>query len=130
MTPKEALNEEMLRFEDALNKCETQSEEMYIKSRIENIKLRIQIERLSQVISQFAISQPMKPIIIEYSDEVIKQSLTELEELKRDVKRYFELSHNPKTNTNPSEMRPYIEWAEELTDLELHILSKVGKEHV
>ena len=50
------------------------------------------------------------------------------EELVRDVKRYFELSHNPKTNTNPSEMRPYIEWAEELTDLELHILSKVGKE--
>jgi hypothetical protein len=64
MTPKEALNEEMLRLE------------------IENIKLRIQIERLSQVISQFAISQPMKPIIIECSDEVIKKALTELEVLK------------------------------------------------
>ncbi|MDY0389206.1 MAG: hypothetical protein RBT65_19220 [Methanolobus sp.] len=78
-----ALNEEMLRWEDVLNKCETHSEEMYIKSRIKNIKLRIQIERLSQVINQFAISQPMKPIIMECTDEVIKQSLTELEELKQ-----------------------------------------------
>ena len=78
-----ALNEEMLRWEDVLNKCETHSEEMYIKSRIKNIKLRIQIERLSQVINQFTISQPMKPIIMECTDEVIKQSLTKLEDLKQ-----------------------------------------------
>lgn len=62
--------------------------------------------------------------IIDDAIELIKRG----GEVERDVKRYFELSHNPKTNTNPSEMRPYIEWAEELTDLELHILSKVGNE--
>jgi len=79
--------------------------------------------------------QKIKNVLKEFLGTSISQetvnvelALTELEELKRDVKRYFKLSHNPKTNTNPSEMRPYIEWAEELTDLELHILSKVGNE--
>ena len=59
--------------------------------------------------------------VSEYTLQEVIDALTELEGLKIDVKRYFELSHNPKTNTNPSEMRPYIEWATELTDLELHI---------
>lgn len=53
---------------------------------------------------------------------------TEHEALKKDVARYFELSHNPKSNTNPNEIRPYIEWANELSELEKQILSKVGKE--
>jgi Xaa-Pro aminopeptidase len=49
-------------------------------------------------------------------------------ELKHDVKRYFELSHNPRNNKNPNEIRPFIEWAKEVTDLEKEILSKVGDE--
>ena len=52
----------------------------------------------------------------------------ELNELRRDFKRYFELSHNPRNNKNPNEIRPFIEWAKEVTDLEKEILSKVGDE--
>lgn len=53
----------------------------------------------------------------------------EHEALKRDIARYFVLSKNPTSNTNPNETRPYIEWANELYELEKQILSKVDKKN-
>jgi hypothetical protein len=50
--------------------------------------------------------------------EIIEQSLTELEELKRDVKRYFELD-----NKHGCTLRDIDEWL----DLERKLM-KVGKE--
>jgi hypothetical protein len=85
-------------------------------------------EALDYLVKNLPVEAQQTTSIYHTAIRVLLQALTELGELKRDVARYFELSHNPKTNTNSSEMRPYIEWAEELTDLELHILSKVGKE--
>lgn len=63
--------------------------------------------------------------------KLVKQALNEHEALKKDVARYFELFellHSPTSNTNPNEIRPFIEWASELCELEKQILSKVGKE--
>ena len=57
-----------------------------------------------------------------------RQDLELVLSVHNDVARYFELSKNPTSNTNPNEIRPYIEWANELTGLEKQILSKVGKE--
>jgi len=132
MTPIEALNEEMLRLEDVLNKCETHSEEMYIKSRIENIKLRIQIERLSQVISQFAISQPMKPIIMECTDEVIKQSLTKLEDLKQKQEKKDKLLELYKEKISILENSKYLNRFSRSFDIEevnklLKVITKISK---
>ena len=60
----------------------------------------------------------------------VQQYITQQEQLERDVKRYFELAHNPTSNTNPNEIRPYIEWANELMELEKQILLKVGAKDV
>lgn len=65
---------------------------------------------------------PLTNIMYEYSMQYVL--------LERDVKRYFELSHNPTSNTNPNEIRPYIEWANELMELEKQILSKAGAKDV
>lgn len=59
--------------------------------------------------------------------KTLNDYITQQEQRDKDVARYFELSHNPTSNTNPNEIRPYIEWATELMTLEEKLTKGVAK---